>query len=149
MGYSALRVVSSSSDETVGARLLSFASDNVDVANAVSLPAIEGQTYTFTDIVLIDLDLVDGLGAVQRICRRLNAPIVIVIAGKGHKAHTLEYTLTLAELRGASVVFPKPVSVDELVEAALAVLARRLGVPVEHNPSVLTARVNASLGYSI
>ena len=131
MGYSALRVVSSVSDESVTGRLRSLAGDAVAIHEIDSLPAIERQSYKATDVVLIDLDVVDGLGAVQRLCRRVDAPIVIVVAGQGVNGYSLEYTLTLAELRGASVVFPKPVSVDELVEATLVVLSKRIGAPAE------------------
>lgn len=137
MGSSALRVVSSVSDESVTGRLRTLAGDAVAIQEFASLPAIERQTYTATDIVFIDLDVIDGLGAVQRLCRRPQAPIVIVVAGQGCNGHSLEYTLTIAELRGASVVFPKPVSVDEIVEATMAVLSRRLGAALDAACSTL------------
>jgi hypothetical protein len=117
-----------SHDELIGASLRGQCpkAAHVVLQTTQNFADIEATSFRATDIVVIDLDLAGDMGRVHRLATQPDAPIVAVMASHGHGLHTLEHTLTLAELRGASVAFPKPVAADEIAAANTLVLARRI-----------------------
>jgi hypothetical protein len=50
---------------------------------------------------------------------------VIALAGRGARGRSLEYMLTLAELRGAALALPEPIDAAELALAAIKLVGHR------------------------
>lgn len=79
------------------------------------------------DVVVVDLDAcADGVAAVQDIRSAGSSPAIVALAGRGRGGRTLEYTLTLAEARGADVTVCKPADVSDVVRAISDAMACRL-----------------------
>ena len=128
MDQQPIRLSVLSADELIGASLRGQCpkAAHVVLQTTTSIAEIEATSFCATDVVVIDLDVAGDLDFVCRIATRPDAPIVAVLASRGQADSTLEHTLTLAELRGASVVFPKPAAADEIAEANTIVLNRRI-----------------------
>jgi DNA-binding response OmpR family regulator len=76
------------------------------------------------DVLVINIDLPGGFDLVGKVTRMRIGPPVIALASKGMPGHSLEHTLTLAELYGAGLTLPKPIDADELTLAAMRLLAQ-------------------------
>lgn len=128
MDQSPIRLSVLSNDNSIGDSLRRQCpkAAHVILHTTAAVAEIEATPFCSTDVVIVDLDIAGDLDFVSRIATRPNAPIVAVLAGHGQPNQSLEHTLTLAELRGASVVFAKPVSADEIAAANTIVLNRRL-----------------------
>lgn len=94
---------------------------SIDHASRVDL-------HADADVVIINLGLSGGFAMVEKLAGRRDGLQVIAIASVGALGQSLEYTLTLAELRGAAAALAKPIDAAELVVAAIDVVeARREG----------------------
>ncbi len=128
MDTPAVRLSVLSNDNQIGPNLCAECPHGHDVLiqSSTDSAEIEATAYRPTDVVIIDLDVAGDLEVVRRIATRPNAPVVAVLIGRGLAGQTIERTVIQAELRGASVVFPKPVAADELAAANASALARRI-----------------------
>jgi DNA-binding response OmpR family regulator len=93
-----------------------------DVASARRLAS--GRRF---DAVAVNVGLADGLGMIENLTGKNQEAPVIAIAAARSSGHTLEHTLTIAELRGAVLALPKPIDAVELAAAAAASAARASG----------------------
>jgi hypothetical protein len=71
-----------------------------------------------SDVVVIGVENPAALTMIASFRARHSAP-VIAIAGAGHLGKSLEHVLLLAELRGAALALPRPVTADELAMHAM------------------------------
>lgn len=71
------------------------------------------------DVVVVSLDLVNGLDLLASLCNRPDAIPVIGIGSRGQGGASLEHLLLLAELRGAAAALPGPIDAIELALTAL------------------------------
>lgn len=79
------------------------------------------------DALAINLALKGAQALIDEEIVGIHASPVLALAATGLGGHTLEYTLTLAELRGAACSAPKPIDAVELVAMALECAAKRGG----------------------
>ncbi len=81
--------------------------------------AASRETIRDCDVVVVNLDLVNGLDLLASLCGRPDAAPVIGIGSRGQGGSSLEHLLLLAELRGAAAALPGPIDVIELALSAL------------------------------
>ncbi len=93
---------------------------NLDFADSFDILALAGRC----DVVVINIDLPAGFELLERAALVNIGPQVIALAGNSVSGRTLEHTLILAELRGATVALPKPIDAAELALAAIRVVGR-------------------------
>jgi DNA-binding response OmpR family regulator len=70
------------------------------------------------DAVAINVGLPGGFELIEQMSGGGLGVPVVAIAAAGLSGRTLEHTLTIAELRGATLALPKPIDAIELVAAA-------------------------------
>jgi hypothetical protein len=85
-------------------------------------PPVDGAA----DIVLIDIATTRALEQIRKLAAYRRPPKIIAVGERGIGAWSLEYSLTLAEVRGATLALIRPISAFEI----MAVLTR-LGRPPE------------------
>lgn len=71
------------------------------------------------DVVVVNLDLVNGLDLLANLSGRPDATPVIGFGSRGQGGSSLEHLLLLAELRGAAAALPGPIDTIELALVAL------------------------------
>lgn len=106
-----IRILVVDADQAFQKELASIAGVGVHVAFA-SAP-VAGY-----DVVVIGVENPAALAMISPFRSRHAAPI-IAIAGAGHAGKSLEHVLLMAELRGAALALPKPVTADELAMHAM------------------------------
>ncbi|HVY90124.1 MAG TPA: hypothetical protein VG942_14735 [Hyphomonadaceae bacterium] len=79
------------------------------------------------DAIIICINAPVANEALPDLCRRNPTVPVIALGSSGLNGHSLEHTLTLAELRGAALALPKPIDALELALATVDLLERRAG----------------------
>jgi hypothetical protein len=81
--------------------------------------AASRETIRDCDLLVVNLDLVNGLDLLANLCSRPAAPPVIGVGSRSHGGRSLEHVLLLAELRGAAAALPGPIDAVELALIAL------------------------------
>lgn len=77
------------------------------------------------DVVIVGVDCASGLSLVSDLCSRPAMPPVIAIGGASIDGKSPEHLLLLADLAGAALSLPKPVTAAELMAAAVRVAGKR------------------------
>lgn len=91
------------------------------IVSSVAAAANE-DAWRCCDIAAVSLDMPGGLDLITKLRQQVDAPPAIALAGRGAPGHSLEHTLTIAELRGAVFSLPKPIDAVELALAAINVI---------------------------
>lgn len=126
----AIRMLVADRDEALRTdlRSLSHIGVSVEFSDARTLDEIRPQLDRHNVVVVsvasgLDLNLISDL------CNLSAAPAVIALAEAGFDGKPLEHTLLLAEIRGASATFVKPLDAAELVMLSEKLAASRGWIP--------------------
>lgn len=122
----ALKVLVMDQDPGLQAALRSFslAGTQIGFLAPVSAAASRKQA-ALADVVIVGVDCARGLSLAADLCSRRAMPPVIAIGGAGFDGKSPEHVLLLADLAGAALSLPKPVTASELMAAAAGVAGKR------------------------
>lgn len=119
-----LRIILVEPDDHLAADAESIASPEIQFL-ALPFSAAMKHPVESCDAIVLSIDSPASLDLLAKLCARENAPPVIALAGRGWPGRPLEFVLTLAEIRGASLALTKPIDALELALAAVELVGRR------------------------
>lgn len=119
-----LRIVLVEPDDLLAADAKALAHPEIQF---ISLPlkAASASPVENCDVIVLSVDAPASLDLLAKLCGQEDAPPVIALAGCGWPGRPLEFILTLAELRGASLALTKPIDALEVAFAAADLVGRR------------------------
>lgn len=122
----ALKVLVMDPDPALQAALQSFSIAGTQIGFlALTSVAASRKQAGLADVVIVGVDCASGLSLVADLCSRSAMPQVIAIAGASLDGKSPEHLLLLADLAGAVLSLPKPVTAAELMAAASGVARKR------------------------
>lgn len=122
----ALKVLVMDPDPELQAALQSFSIAGTQIGFlALTSVAASRKQAGLADVVIVGVDCASALSVVADLCSRSGMPQVIAIAGASLDGKSPEHLLLLADLAGAALSLPKPVTAAELMAAASGVARKR------------------------
>jgi hypothetical protein len=122
--HPAVRILEVSAANARAAAAAAHNLTSITISHVDSVKAAEQRLAEGWDALFIDLDLEGGFELLERLGRTPGAPRLVAEASKGVGRHTLEYTLLLAELRGAVIALPKGMDFYEMTSACMELVSR-------------------------
>lgn len=125
-GAEALRLLLVDDDDWLLADAAGLAGEDLGIETISSIAGVDlARMAGRCDVLALSLDLSGGLDLLESLSHLSHLPPIVALASRALPGHTLEHTLTLAELRGAQLTLPKPIDAAELALASLRLLAKR------------------------
>ena len=121
-----LKVLVMDQDPALQAALQSFSLAGTQIGFlALTTATASRKQAGLADVVIVGVDCASGLSLAADLCSQPTMPPVIAIGGAGFDGKSPEHVLLLADLAGAALSLPKPVTASELMAAAVGVAGKR------------------------